>query len=332
MLTKIKKLSILVMAALLIISAFPAVVFADDEDNDIVRQNFDKYPIGGTSFPGISICNNGGGVVTGSVSVFEIVDGDNTDRVLKYAKTSSVTNVGFYTDLGTGIGIEGGKSFVLEMDVMFEKFIPNVHLIQGRKVNDNNSPEFMTFLKLSNGNFYTENGKRVAEGKVGVWYKIGLAVDDKARTYDVYIDGVLKEGDVPFSVNAKNFLSSFDYSCLRVPNLTSYASPVTMYVDDIALFYGTEPEYIVETDDGELDDEIIENEPLPDEDKEPEIPEEEEEEEEEFLFPADEIKPSASDKTGISESSTDKIYTAIIAALSGGTVIFFIISKKFLFK
>ena len=280
------------------------------EDEDIFIQDFEQYAVETKEIDGMSINIKTDKSESGSIQVVEY--GKNKDKVLKYTKTTGATNIAHYTDLASKAGIKGGRQFVLQMNLMFEKPVPNTALIEGRKVDSSNNAQFMTFLAANGTGFTVPSSADVIQKIVLYqWYNIALVVDDAARTYDVYIDGELKADDVAYSKTVEEFPTINKYSCIRALNLTAHAMQITAYVDDINLFYGNTIREIPK-----------------DEEAAPEEPEEEEEEPEDTLFPAVDPKPSDTDTSNtFNEKATDKIYMSVIGAVAIGAVVFCTIIK-----
>jgi len=280
------------------------------EDEDIITIDFQNYSEGAKEIEGMTISTKTDKSESGSIQVVEY--GKNKDKVLKYTKTTGATNIAHYTDLAPNIGIKGGREFVLQMNVMFEKPVPNTTLIEGRKVDASDKAQFMTFLS-ANGTGFTvpSNDKVIQKIVLYQWYNVALVIDDAARTYDVYIDGEIKADDVAYSKTEEEFPTANKYSCIRGINLTGQAMQITAYVDDIYLFYGNTLK------------ELPKEEPAPEEEEE-----EEEEEKADTLFPAVDPKPSTSDKSEtFNEKTTDRIYLAVIGAFGVGAVVFCTVIK-----
>jgi hypothetical protein len=314
----------LALTVFMLLSGFAVCINAGEdteiyENHDIVKQDFENCEIGATTFDNITIAIKTDKKESGPILVTEY--GQDKDRVLKFTKNTGGTGIAHYTDLGSDNGIKAGSEFVLEMELMFETGIPNANLIEGRKVDSQNKPQFMAFL-CANGTGFTVpgTGEMIQKIQQWEWYVVSIVVNDQLREYDIYIDGELKAENVPFASEDAKFSSANNYSCMRALNLTGHSSPIIAYVDDISLIYGNEPIYKGEED-------------IPQDETKEEEPEEEEEEEEEEseppLFPAEDKKPStAKESSALKESDSDKIYIAVLGALGVGAVAFLTVMKK----
>ena len=316
----------LTLVALMLLSGFAVCVSAGEdteiyESQDIVKQDFESSEVGANTFENITVAIKTDKKESGSIIVTEY--GQDKDKVLKFAKNTGGTAIAHYTDIGSDNGIKGGAEFVLEMDIMFETGIPNTNLIEGRKVDSQNKPQFMPFLK-ANGTGFTVPGSEEMIKKIQQWewYVVSIVVNDQLREYDIYIDGELEAENVPFSVEDEKFSSANKYSCIRALNLTGHSSPITAYMDDVSLIYGNEPIYKGEP---EAPDEGTQEEDPKEDEKE----EEEEEEKDPPLFPAEEKKPStAKESSALKESASDKVYISVLGVLGVGTIVLFTVMKK----
>lgn len=321
-----KKITALAVAVLMLLSNLTICIFANGGEDteiydnyDIVKENFEALEVGETNIDNINIAIKTDKNESGTILVTQY--GQDKDKVLKYTKVKGGTSIAHYTDLGSDTGIKAGAEFVLEMDIMFESAIPSCNLIEGRKVDSKNSPQFMAFL-TSNGTGFTVPGtnEMIQKIELWAWYVVSIVVNDQLREYDIYINGELKAENVAFSVEDAKFSSANKYSCIRALNLTGHSAPITAYVDDISLVYGNEPLYKGETEEPDEDNT---------EDEAPTDDEEVEEEQEPTLFPAvDKNTSSNKDSNSLIESSSDKIFIAVLGVIGVAAIVFLTVLKK----
>lgn len=229
MLLRVKKVSVLILAVLLVyMSAFSAFAAQSESIRTVFGEDFESYPVGMTTLNGY-----GGGSKGNEWKISQESDGSN-QYYLMHVNTSS----DMHLDKTLSEVLNG--NFVVQMDLYFEDFGNVTKQIQLR---DSAGQENMLLRFFSDGSVALPDNTVIAGYVPGKYYRVAVAVNTETKKTDVYFNGKKRAAAAAF----ENPLFA-DLSMLRV-HMTRVEGESSMRLDNVKIYTGTKPVESTDEDD-----------------------------------------------------------------------------------